>query len=123
MRAMITGLNHANISTVKLAETVAFFTDVLGLRVGPRPDFGFAGAWLYVGNQAVLHVVERAEPRLIEGALDHFSFTVMDFDAALARLDAAGVKYAAMDIPSGFGRQAFMKDPNGVTVELTWRPS
>ena len=121
---MITGLNHANISTVKLRETVAFFTDVLGLRIGPRPDFvGIDGAWLYVGDQAVLHLVERTEARTPDGALDHFSFTVADFDAALARLDAAGVPYAAMDIPGGFGRQAFVRDPNGVTVELTWRPA
>ena len=118
---MITGLNHANISTAKLKETVAFFTDVLGLRIGPRPHFvGFDGAWLYVGDQAVLHLVERAEARTPDGALDHFSFTVTDFDAALALLDAAGVKYVAQDIPSGFGRQAFVQDPNGVTVELTW---
>ncbi len=121
---MITGLNHANISTVKLKETIAFFTDVLGLRSGPRPDFvGFEGAWLYVGDQAVLHLVERTEARTPDGALDHFSFTVVDFEAALVRLDAAGVVYVAQDIPSGFGRQAFLKDPNGVTVELTWRPA
>ncbi len=118
---MITGLNHANISAVKLKETVAFFTDVLGLRKGPRPDFvGFDGAWLYAGDQAVLHLVERSEVRTPDGALDHFSFSVADFEAALARLDAAGVPYAAQDIPDGFGRQAFVKDPNGVTVELTW---
>ncbi len=35
---MITGLNHANISTAKLQETVDFFVRVIGLRVGPRPD-------------------------------------------------------------------------------------
>ena len=121
---MITGLNHANISTPKLKETCAFFIDVLGLKIGPRPNFaGFDGAWLYAGDQAVLHLVERSETRAREGALDHFSFTVTDFDAALAHLDAKGVPYLAMDIPDGFGRQAFVKDPNGVTVELTWRPA
>lgn len=118
---MIVGLNHANISTPRLQETVAFFVDVLGLKPGPRPDFqGFDGAWLYVGDDAVLHIVERQEARPHEGALDHFSFSVANFEAALARLDAAGVRYVAQDIPSGFGRQAFLKDPNGVTVELTW---
>ncbi|MDZ4777027.1 MAG: VOC family protein [Alphaproteobacteria bacterium] len=117
---MITGLNHANISTVKLEETRAFFVDVLGLKMGPRPDFPFAGAWLYVGDQAVLHIVERNKARTPDGALDHFSLTVGDFDAALAQLDSAGVPYVAQDIPDGFGRQAFLKDPNGVTVELTW---
>lgn len=118
---MIVGLDHANISTPKLKETCAFFTDVLGLKIGPRPNFGFDGVWLYAGDRAIVHIVERGEVRPHEGALDHFSLTVADFDAALARLDAKGVRYVAQDIPDGFGRQAFLKDPNGVTVELTWR--
>jgi catechol 2,3-dioxygenase-like lactoylglutathione lyase family enzyme len=116
---MLTGLNHANISTAKLKETTDFFIRVLGLRVGPRPDFGFSGAWLYLGDQPVIHLVERSAARTPDGALDHVSFTVPDLDAELRRLDQLGVPYRASDIPSGFGRQAFVKDPNGVTIELT----
>jgi catechol 2,3-dioxygenase-like lactoylglutathione lyase family enzyme len=116
---MITGLNHANISTMKLSETIAFFVDVLGLHVGPRPDFGFAGAWLYSGQQPVVHLVARAPPGGPEGAIDHISFTVPDLGAAMARFDKLGVPYRWSEIPSGFGRQAFVQDPNGVTIELT----
>jgi len=116
---MITALNHANLSTVKLQETIDFFVQVIGLRVGPRPNFNFGGAWLYVGGQPVLHLVERAKARDPDGALDHISFTVPDLAAALGRLDALGIPYRATDIPDGFGRQAFVKDPNGVTIELT----
>ena len=117
---MTLGLNHANISTTKLQETVDFFVRVLGLRVGPRPNFvGFAGAWLYCGDQAVIHLVERAKPRTPDGALDHVSFTVADLDAEMRRLDELGVPYRWSDIPDGFGRQAFVQDPNGVIIELT----
>ncbi|HEV7692463.1 MAG TPA: VOC family protein [Hyphomonadaceae bacterium] len=116
---MITGLNHANISTTKLSETIAFFVEVLGLKVGPRPEFSFAGAWLYSGAQPVIHLVERAQPRDPEGAIDHVSFTVPDLAAAMARLDRLGVPYRWSEIPSGFGRQAFVQDPNGITIELT----
>jgi catechol 2,3-dioxygenase-like lactoylglutathione lyase family enzyme len=116
---MITGLNHANISTVKLAETIDFFVRVLGLRIGPRPDFSFDGAWLYLDDKPVIHLVEREEARVPDGALDHVAFTATDFDAALRRLDELGVPYRASIIPSGFGRQCFVKDPNGVTIELT----
>jgi catechol 2,3-dioxygenase-like lactoylglutathione lyase family enzyme len=115
---MLLGLNHANISTTKLAETVAFFTEILGMRVGPRPAFGFDGAWLYVGDQPVVHLVERGQAKP-EGALDHVAFTVGDFDAALARLKRLGIPYDASDIPSNFGRQCFVRDPNGVRIELT----
>ena len=116
---MITGLNHANISTTKLQETVAFFVDVIGLRVGPRPNFGFGGAWLYSDDQPVIHLVERDTARTPDGALDHISFTAANFDAALRRLDQLGIPYRWSEIPNGFGRQAFVKDPNGVTIELT----
>lgn len=117
------GLNHANISTVKLADTIGFFSRVLGLTVGPRPDFPFGGAWLYWRDQPVIHLVERPRAKDPDGALDHVSFTVDDFDAACRRLDALGVPYRASDIPSGFGRQLFVTDPNGVTIELTGLPA
>jgi catechol 2,3-dioxygenase-like lactoylglutathione lyase family enzyme len=115
---MLLGLNHANISTTRLAETVAFYTDILGMRVGPRPAFSFGGAWLYVGDQPVVHLVERAQARP-EGVVDHVAFTVADFDAALAMFEKRGIPYQASDIPSNFGRQCFVRDPNGVRIELT----
>ena len=39
------GIDHVNIATRKLAETRAFYVDVLGLVEGERPDFPFAGHW------------------------------------------------------------------------------
>jgi catechol 2,3-dioxygenase-like lactoylglutathione lyase family enzyme len=116
---MITGLNHANLSTAKLQETIDFFVGVIGLKLGPRPDFAFPGAWLYAGDQAVLHLVERPQPRTPNGALDHISFTVPDLDAATRHLDQLGIPYRVTTIPSGFGRQAFVTDPNGIKIELT----
>jgi catechol 2,3-dioxygenase-like lactoylglutathione lyase family enzyme len=115
---MLLGLNHVNISTAKLAETMTFFTEVLGMRIGPRPAFSFGGAWLYVGDKPVVHLVECGEARTA-GALDHAAFTVADFEAALARLQRLGIPYKASDIPGNFGRQCFVLDPNGVRIELT----
>ena len=116
---MISGLNHANISTARLEETIDFFVRVLGLHVGPRPNFSFGGAWLYAGDQPIIHLVERSAPRDPDGAIDHVSLQVADLPAALRRLDSLGVPYRWTEIPDGFGRQAFVKDPNGVTIELT----
>ena len=39
-------LDHYNVSTRKLDETVRFYQDVLGFVNGPRPPFDFPGAWL-----------------------------------------------------------------------------
>lgn len=118
---MITGVDHVNIYTAKLAETRAFYVGLLGLTDGPRPDFTFPGAWFWAGKQAVLHVNEVTEPRLHQGALDHVSFAVADLDAALVPIVNAGVPYEVRPIPNNGGRQAFLHDPNGVRVELTCR--
>ena len=47
-------LDHYNLSTRKLKETVQFYEDVLGFVNGPRPQFNFPGAWLYSAGHAVL---------------------------------------------------------------------
>ena len=59
----------------------------LGLSVGPRPDLGFPGAWLYAGgSQAVLHMhFGRPMPTQRAG--------VIDLRAVKARFDARGMKY------------------------------
>ena len=49
-------LDHYNVSTRKLRETVQFYEDVLGFVNGPRPQFSFPGAWLYSAGHAVLHL-------------------------------------------------------------------
>src|ERR1700693_5935086 len=49
-------LDHYNVSTRNLKETVRFYEDVLGFKNGPRPQFDFPGAWLYSGSQPVLHL-------------------------------------------------------------------
>ncbi|MFI4976817.1 MAG: VOC family protein [Caulobacterales bacterium] len=121
----IRGIDHINIGTDKLEETTAFFRDVLGLTVGWRPDFGIGGAWLYAGDGAVVHLVELAEPKKpsSEAALDHFAFRIDDYDAIVRRLDAAGTKYRSVDIPNTPIRQIFIRDLNGVNIELNYRPA
>jgi catechol 2,3-dioxygenase-like lactoylglutathione lyase family enzyme len=120
----IRGIDHINIGTDRLEETVAFFRDILGLKPGWRPDFPFPGAWLYAGDTAVVHLVELAEPKRPsrEAALDHFAFRIEDYDAILARLQAAGVRYQAVDIPNTEIRQINIRDPNGANIELNYRP-
>ena len=119
----ILDLDHVNIRTTDLARTQAFFTEVLGLTVGWRPDFAFPGAWLYAGDKDVVHLVEvqrRHEPSQ-GSALDHFAFAIDDYEDARRRLDAAGVAYRTSEAPNGGIRQFFITEANGVTFELNFR--
>ena len=55
-------LNHFSIRSLEIEKTSEFFSKVLGLTIGPRPDFPFPGVWLYNGAHdsyanAVLHLI------------------------------------------------------------------
>lgn len=116
----VTLIDHINIATDRLSDTVAFYEAVLGLTVGDRPDFPFPGAWLYAGDRAIVHLVGTASAKLpCDGAaLNHFAFESHDYDQNVARLEAAGVTYKAQGVPGWPIRQLFFNDPNGVTIEL-----
>ena len=55
----VVGLNHVSIETTNVARLRAFYTEVVGLRELPRPDFGFGGAWLALSASVALHIIER----------------------------------------------------------------
>ena len=59
----INDMNHFTVLTHDLEATRQFYIGILGLKEGYRPDLGFPGAWLYVGDRAVLHIIAgRAVP-------------------------------------------------------------
>ena len=119
---MLKGIDHVNIGTAKLAETIAFF-EGLGLTPGWRPPFAFAGAWLYAGDRAVVHLVELPKPKAASdgAALDHFAFSIGDYEGVRQKLDASGIPYRAIAVPGAPIRQLFLRDPNGVAIELNYR--
>ncbi len=47
---MIERLAHYSVRAKNLEASTAFYTEALGLCVGPRPPFGFPGVWLYLAQ-------------------------------------------------------------------------
>lgn len=120
---MIQALDHINITTTndKLEETRRFFIEILGLTEGYRPPFGIPGHWLYVGRRDVVHLIGLDKPvDTPKGALDHFAFQIADYDTMKARLDARGIRYSELAAPDGSRKQFFLRDPNGVSIELSY---
>ena len=117
---MAVHIHHVNIRTRDLEATVAFYTDVVGLTNGWRPPFTFPGAWLYDGDKAAVHLTLLAkEPPYADAALDHVAFAYDALDPVLARLDGMKLNYTRpKPVPGTEIRQCFLRDPNGVTVEL-----
>lgn len=122
---MIVGMNHFTVIAADERETLAFYVDLLGLTVGPRPDLGFPGAWLHAGGpQAVLHLVfGRPVPAQRAGVIDHMAFTARDLRAVKARFDRSGTKYDLRQLPGLGTWQLFCFDPNGARVELDFDAS
>jgi catechol 2,3-dioxygenase-like lactoylglutathione lyase family enzyme len=117
-------LDHFNIRTRNLAETVRFYEDVLGLEKGPRPNFAFPGAWMYSEGKAVVHLVDIAatsEPQKPDsGVVHHVAFASRGFDDMKQRLKAKDMRFEARQVPGGELWQIFVDDPNGVLIELNY---
>lgn len=107
-------VHHVAINVSDVDAAVAFYTDVLGFRLRPdRPAFGFAGAWLDVGDQQ-LHLLEAPVP---EGRGQHFAVEVDELDEVVAELRRRGVTVSD-PMSVGASRQAFLDDPSGNAIEL-----
>jgi catechol 2,3-dioxygenase-like lactoylglutathione lyase family enzyme len=120
-------LDHINLSTpADLMESVkAFYCDLLGFEVGPRPDIPIPGYWLYhpSGGGASIHLIEsdRHQPPA-DNYLDHIAFRVASVDAIRELLEERGVAFRELKL-EGIGiHQVVVTDPAGTHIELSRPP-
>jgi catechol 2,3-dioxygenase-like lactoylglutathione lyase family enzyme len=117
-------LDHYNVSTRNLRDTVRFYEEVLGLVNGPRPPFDFPGAWLYSEGHPVLHLNDISPTdkpqRPDSGVIDHIAFGSRGFEAIKQHLTRKGVPFRANEVPNSTRRQIFLTDPNNVLIELNF---
>jgi catechol 2,3-dioxygenase-like lactoylglutathione lyase family enzyme len=117
-------LDHYNLSTKKLKETIAFYEDVLGFVNGPRPPFNFPGAWLYSAGHPVLHINDISqmdrEQRPDSGVIDHVAFGSRGFAQMKKHLAGKGIEHRVNQVPNSTRAQIFLRDPNNVELELNF---
>lgn len=130
----LTKLEHYLVLTHDLAATRDFYVDGLGFAEGFRPDLGFPGYWLYLGEVPCIHIAEWTSytahsarlglpvttPAPGTGSLDHLAFHASDFDAFVTRLAARGIAAHRHDAPEASLRQLFLLDPNGIKLEINF---
>jgi len=116
----IRSFDHVNVRTANLAAMIAWYRDILGLPTGPRPDFSFNGAWLYLGDLAVIHLVEVSDPPQAAGnvTLEHFAFRATDMAEMRARLESHGVAYTIDPVPGFPVVQINLHDPDGNHIHI-----
>lgn len=144
-------IDHYSIRTLDVEASRRFYTEIIGLKVGPRPPFDFPGVWLYKGeppadldnpenNYGMVHVMGvdtdnpqplvdymgGADPDTLKdstGALDHIALAVTGRAGMLERCRRSNVSFFERTVPSLGLHQVFIKDPNGVTIELNFPAS
>jgi catechol 2,3-dioxygenase-like lactoylglutathione lyase family enzyme len=138
--------NHVSITVADLDRSLAFYRDLLGLKVKQvgEVDAPYIGKIIGVegtdirlaefdlGNDTLLELFEYRSPtgepirpHTWNPGATHIAFNVDDIDELWGRLKEAGVPTRSpepimIDDPRWYGvRCAYIEDPDGVTIELS----
>jgi catechol-2,3-dioxygenase len=129
------GIQHFNIRVSKseLALVQRFYIEVVGLRLGPRPNLPSVGAWLYAGEAPIIHLTQMNSGETVppgasenlpaniydrKSALDHIALMCSGLDDMRRRLERNGIAYTCAEVPVSGAVQLFVRDPSGVGIEL-----
>jgi glyoxylase I family protein len=120
MSKIVYTLHHASLVVADTAASLIFYRDIFGMQQTDRPDLGFPGAWLQLGEQQIhLLELENTDPitgRPEHGGRDrHIALSVQDLAPVKNILDKNGIAYTL----SKSGRKAlFCRDPDGNALEI-----
>jgi catechol 2,3-dioxygenase-like lactoylglutathione lyase family enzyme len=128
----VLGLDHVNIRTRDPAATMAFFRDVLKMKVTVPAGAVSAdmGGWvLDEAGAAVVHVASADQvfpgdqykpfiPGNGSGAIDHVALRCSGYDEVKARLNRMGVRFWENQVARARLRQIFIEEPTGIVFEL-----
>jgi catechol 2,3-dioxygenase-like lactoylglutathione lyase family enzyme len=118
---MLLSLGHVTVRSTDFERTERFYSGLLGLRPGPRPELGVPGRWYYLGGEAVLHVLAaKGSTAAASQPIDHFAFKATDRPAVEQRLRAAGQAFDVHPLRGTRVLQLFLTDPDGARVELSF---
>lgn len=120
----VVAFQHVNTRSADVERTKEFYLR-LGLRVGDRPPFASRGYWMYLGDQPVLHLVQRKDGEAHHdgsGNLDHLAFQAVDLEGTRRALTEAGLIFREAIVPRDNTVQIFVRDPDGIQVELNFAP-
>lgn len=127
-------LDHYFIYSRSLDRTADFYSNILGLELGPRPDFDFAGSWFYLDGVPVVHagtadfaggypdngVKDKSHLKNGTGRLDHIAFRADNIQEFKDRLTKAEIDFHTQEVKNFNLTQLFVKDPDGLTIELNF---
>lgn len=141
--------NHTSFTVSDIDRTIAFFTDVLGFELlskAPRDPKAIEKITGVVGGDTIIAFVQgpghrleliqyigpndrgSVRPRPCDVGFAHVAYDVDDIDAAVSAAERHDVRvigevYAIDNGPNAGRRVAYLRDPDGITVEFIERPA
>ena len=131
-------MEHFLLQTEDIEATKDWYVKVLGLRVGPCPDFKFPVYWLYLGDRDVLHITtggksvsdnrkkyvgQESDATRGTGVIDHVAFRATGLEAMIEQLNRNSIEFKERQVDDQGLYQLFLFDPNGMKVELNFANS
>lgn len=113
-------MKHVTINTACLEESVKFYQEITGLTVQTdlRNISGMPIVFLANGeDETCVELIENKE-KAYQGEGISIGFEVEDVDAKYEELKAAGFETSPMLSPNPNVKFFFIKDPNGVTIQM-----
>ena len=119
-------LSHSAFRIADVDKSRAFYENVLGLKPISRPYFSFKGMWYGIGSGQI-HLIVSQRQDGPDPTGPHIAIEVEDLDATKASLREKGVQFLDGDAMRAslkpedqrrLGRQIWVLDPDGNTVEL-----
>ena len=94
-----------------------------GLHPGKRPDFNIPGAWLYLNDTAVVHLVGVIEEPSIGAnpSLEHFAFSAEGLDEFVEKLKSRGIAHTVDPVPGVPLLQVNLHDFDGNHIHVDFR--
>lgn len=124
MIANVSTLHHFTVgcAPADLPALLAFYTRILGLTQGYRPDLRHPGYWLYAGGHAIVHLnaLLNESPPHGGGALDHIALAAHGLPSTRDSLLAAGIHFDESPLAGTHLHQVFVQDPLGLKLELNF---
>ncbi len=120
-------LLHTSITVKNMDESIAFYTGVLGMTLGSRREIKENDAEIaFLETKGTNHRIEltwwRGKKDYAEGdQLDHMAFGVEDLGKFMEEMKSKKVEIAKEPYTLGSSRIAFIKDPNGIWLEMIER--
>ena len=110
-------LDHVNMRTTQLDNMVNWYTHVLGMRIGDRPNFPFPGAWMYANDTVMVHLIGIDGPEGIGSEvflkLEHFAFSASGLNQFEAKLKELDKEYRRVDLSAVNLVQVNIWNPDG----------